>query len=105
RVSIKFINEQASPGIKMGGVLNILVHELDIVCDPEAIPESISVDLTGFEFHHTVRANDIVLTDGATLPAGGKNFTVATIIAPTVLKKEEETTATAATETAPAAAK
>ncbi|MDR1361704.1 MAG: 50S ribosomal protein L25/general stress protein Ctc [Holosporaceae bacterium] len=97
RVPLSFINDHASPGIKMGGVLNVLVHELDIVCDPDLIPDNISIDLTGFEFHHTVRASDIALTDGAALPAGGKNFTIATIIAPTVLKKEDETTAAAPT--------
>ncbi|MDR3180012.1 MAG: 50S ribosomal protein L25/general stress protein Ctc [Holosporaceae bacterium] len=99
RVPISFINEQASPGIKMGGVLNVLVHEIDVVCDPNNIPDTIAVDLTGFEFHHTVHANDIKLDEGITLPTGGKNFTVVTVVAPTILKKEEETTAATTTET------
>ncbi|MDR2681429.1 MAG: 50S ribosomal protein L25/general stress protein Ctc [Holosporaceae bacterium] len=100
RVPISFINEQASPGIKMGGVLNVLVHEIDVVCDPNNIPDSIAIDLTGFEFHHTVHANDIKLDEGITLPTGGKNFTVATVVAPTILKKEEETAATTETPAA-----
>ena len=89
RVPITFINEGASPGLKRGGVLNVLVHEMDVVCSPDDIPESISVDLTGFEFHHTVHAFDIVLPAGISLPHGCKNFTVATVVAPTIIKQDE----------------
>lgn len=90
RVPLKFVNEEASPGLKLGGVLNVLVHEMDVICDPENIPETIEIDLTGFEFHHTVHSNSIALPEGISLPAGGKVFTIATVIAPTLLKKEEE---------------
>ncbi|MDR2794195.1 MAG: 50S ribosomal protein L25/general stress protein Ctc [Holosporaceae bacterium] len=103
RVPIGYINEHASPGIKMGGVLNVLVHEIDVVCDPDNIPNTIAIDLTGFEFHHTVHANDIKLAEGITLPSGGKNFTVATVVAPTILKKEDENAAATTTETTTAA--
>ncbi|MDR2106938.1 MAG: 50S ribosomal protein L25/general stress protein Ctc [Holosporaceae bacterium] len=89
RVPLIFVNELASPGLKSGGVLNVLVHEIDVVCDPEDIPENIEIDLTGFEFHHTVHAHDVKLRDGVTLPIGCKNFTIATVVAPTVMKKEE----------------
>jgi large subunit ribosomal protein L25 len=93
RVSLAFVNELASPGLKLGGVLNVLVHDIDIVCDPENIPEKIEIDLTGFEFHHTVHAHDVKLPDDVKLPAGCKNFTIATVVAPTIMKKEtaEET--------------
>lgn len=96
RVPLKFVNEDASPGLKLGGVLNVLVHEIDVICDPENIPETIEIDLTGFEFHHTVHSNSIVLPEGISLPVGGKVFTIATVIAPTLLKKEEETAPEAA---------
>lgn len=105
RIPLSFVNEAASPGLKMGGVLNVLTHEMDVVCDPENIPDTIEVDLTGFEFHHTVHANNVKLPEGITLPKGGRNFTVATVVAPTILKKEDEATATAdttATAEAPA---
>jgi large subunit ribosomal protein L25 len=98
RVPLSFINELASPGIKMGGVLNVLVHEMDVVCDPDNIPSDIKIDLTGFEFHHTVHANDVKLENGISLPSGSKNFTIATVVAPTIMKKEEETQAAATTE-------
>lgn len=90
RVPIKFVHEEASPGLKLGGVLNVLVHEIDVVCDPEKIPDKIEIDLTGFEFHHTVHSNSVDLPEGITLPVGAKNFTIATVVAPTLLKKEEE---------------
>ena len=96
RVPIRFVNDVASPGLKMGGVLNVLVHEMDVVCNPDNIPNEIQIDLTGFEFHHTVHANDVKLNDGVKLPSGCKNFTIATVVAPTILKKEEETAAVAA---------
>jgi large subunit ribosomal protein L25 len=97
RVPLSFINELASPGLKMGGVLNVLVHEMDVVCDPDSIPSDIKIDLTGFEFHHTVHANDVNLGESMSLPAGCKNFTIATVVAPTILKKEEETATTTET--------
>jgi large subunit ribosomal protein L25 len=97
RVPLAFINESASPGLKLGGVLNVLVHEIDVVCDPEDIPEKIEIDLTGFEFHRTVHAHDVALPKDMSLPASGKNFTIATVVAPTIMKKE----ATEETEAAP----
>ncbi|MDR3155678.1 MAG: 50S ribosomal protein L25/general stress protein Ctc [Holosporaceae bacterium] len=100
RVPITFVNETASPGLKQGGVLNVLVHEMDVVCDPDNIPASIQVDLAGFEFHHAVHAHDVKLMNGVSLPSGGRNFTIATVVAPTILKKEEETTVAETEETA-----
>ncbi|MBR1734917.1 MAG: 50S ribosomal protein L25/general stress protein Ctc [Alphaproteobacteria bacterium] len=89
RVPLSFVNETLSPGLKNGGVLNVLVHEIDVVCDPEEIPEDIKIDLTGFEFHHTVHANDVKLESGITLPAGNRNFTIATVVAPTIMKSDD----------------
>lgn len=100
RVPLIFTHEDASPGLKLGGVLNVLAHEIDVVTDPESIPESIEVDLTGFEFHHTVHAFGLKLPDGVALPVRSKNFTIATVVAPTIMK-QEETPATA--EATPAA--
>lgn len=103
RVPLSFINELASPGLKNGGVLNVLVHEMDVVCDPEGIPDDIKIDLTGFEFHHTVHASDVKLEDGISLPAGYRNFTIATVVAPTIIKTDE-TAAAATADSASAAA-
>lgn len=104
RVPLHFTNEAASPGLKNGGVLNVLVHEIDVVCDSENIPENIEIDLTGFEFHHTVHANDVKFGNGVALPAGSKNFTIATVVAPTIMKAEETTPAASGVTTAENAA-
>ncbi|MDR1551264.1 MAG: 50S ribosomal protein L25/general stress protein Ctc [Holosporaceae bacterium] len=103
RIPLAFINEQFSPGLKLGGVLNAIVHEIDVICDPDSIPEKIEIDLTGFDFHHTVHARDVKLPDDVNLPISCKNFTIATVVAPTIMKKEateEETAAAAQTTTA-----
>ncbi|MDR0968815.1 MAG: 50S ribosomal protein L25/general stress protein Ctc [Holosporaceae bacterium] len=104
RVPLAFVNELASPGLKSGGVLNVLAHEIDVVCDPESIPDRIEIDLTGFEFHHTVHAQDVKLPEGINLPANGKNFTIATVVAPTIMKKEETAEEATTEATAGAAA-
>lgn len=108
RVPLSFVNEAMSPGLKNGGVLNVLVHEMDVVCDPEEIPSEIQIDLTGFEFHHTVHAHDVKLADGLSLPAGSKNFTIATVVAPTIMKTDDNaattTTDAATTSATPASA-
>lgn len=97
RVPVTFTNEAASPGLKLGGVLNVLAHEIDVVCDPESIPEHIEVDLTGFDFHHTVHSNTIKLPEGVSLPVNAKIITVATVVAPTVMKSDTQAEATEAT--------
>lgn len=88
RVPVTFINENASPGLKLGGVLNVLAHEIDVVCDPENIPAHIEIDLTGFEFHHTVHSNTIALPEGVSLPVNAKAVTIATVVAPTIMKAD-----------------
>ncbi|MBO4405208.1 MAG: 50S ribosomal protein L25/general stress protein Ctc [Alphaproteobacteria bacterium] len=88
RVPVVFTNENASPGLKLGGVLNVLAHEIDVVCDPEKIPEHIEVDLTGFEFHHTVHSNTVKLPEGVSLPVNAKTVTIATVVAPTIMKTD-----------------
>ncbi|MBE6447048.1 MAG: 50S ribosomal protein L25/general stress protein Ctc [Alphaproteobacteria bacterium] len=88
RVPLIFTHEADSPGLKLGGVLNVLAHEMDVVCDPEGIPEHIEIDLTGFEFHHTVHSNTVKLPEGVSLPVNAKVTTIATVVAPTVLKSD-----------------
>lgn len=102
RVPVIFTNENASPGLKLGGVLNVLAHEIDVVCDPEKIPEHIEVDLTGFEFHHTVHSNTINLPEGVSLPVNAKVITVATVVAPTIMKADAVAPTADASATAPA---
>jgi large subunit ribosomal protein L25 len=99
-VPVEVINQAKSPGIKRGGVLNLVRREIEFFCNPEAIPQKIEVDLTGREIGASVHINDVKLPDGvrATIK---RNFTVATIAGRAA---EEEVAATAAPVAAPVVA-
>ena len=99
-------NEAASPGIKRGGVLNIVRHEIAFICSPDAIPQSVEVDLTGLEIGGSIHINAVKLPDNATLAVRERDFTVVSIGAPTGLKAEQQEAAekAAAAAAAPVAA-
>jgi large subunit ribosomal protein L25 len=89
-VVVHFLNEEASPGLKMGGVLNIVRHEVDLVCSPENIPEFLTVDLTGLEIGDSVHISTVSLPEGVRPTITDRDFTIATIAAPTVMTAEDE---------------
>jgi large subunit ribosomal protein L25 len=91
-VPVHFLNEEASPGIKRGGVLNIVRHELPLVCPAESIPEFIEIDLTGLEIGDAIHINNVKLPAGIVPAITERDFTVATIAAPSggVGEAEEE---------------
>jgi len=89
KVPVLFINEVASPGIKKGGVLNIVAHELELVAIPEAIPDDITVDLTGLDVGASIHMHDIVLPAGVKVITHEADATIATIVAPSALKSSE----------------
>jgi large subunit ribosomal protein L25 len=95
KVPVLFINELDSPGIKKGGVLNIVAHELELIAIPEAIPDDITVDLTGLEVGASIHMHDIVLPDGCKVVTHEADATIATIVAPSALKSTEGDTAKA----------
>lgn len=89
QVHVKFINDEASPGIKRGGVLNIIHHTLDLNVDADHIPEEIVVDLTGLDVGDSVHISSVTLPAGATDHSHEDDLTIATIVAPSGLKSEE----------------
>ena len=89
-VPVRFDNEEESPGLKRGGVLNIVVHDLALVCDAAEIPNEIHIDLTGLEIGDTIHISEVKLPKGATPANEDEDFTVATIVAPSAMKAEEE---------------
>ena len=98
-VPVHFRDEEASPGIKRGGVLNIVAHELELVVDAAHIPSELVVSLAGLEVGDTVHLSAIALPQGATPASGDPEMTIATIVAPSALKSTEgEEEAPAATE-------
>jgi large subunit ribosomal protein L25 len=81
-VQVKFENEDKAPGLKKGGVLNVVHHTLDLVCSPDAIPESLTVDLTGLELGDVIHADGIKLPEGVELGEDDPQATIASIAAP-----------------------
>lgn len=94
-VPLRFDNEDASPGLKRGGVLNAVIHELEIVCDAASIPGEIHISLEGLEIGDSVHISAVKLPDGVTPASAEEDFTVATIVAPSAMKAEEEEAAPA----------
>lgn len=91
-VPVKFVNEERSPGLKRGGVLNVVRHEIEVVCKADAIPEVLTADLTGLDVGDSLHISAIALPNGVK-PTIDRDFTVATIVAPSGLKSEEAATA------------
>ncbi len=88
-VPVKFINEEASPGLKRGGVLNIVRHELELVCDANRIPDDIIIDVTGFDVGDSIHISHVKLPEGSTSAITDRDFTIATIVAPSALKSSD----------------
>lgn len=86
-VPLNFINELASPGIKRGGVLNVVLHNLDVNSDIDHIPSHIDVDLTGLEIHDSIHLTNIKLPQGVVAAHPERDNDIANIVAPTVMKK------------------
>jgi large subunit ribosomal protein L25 len=96
QVPLHFINEEASPGIKRGGVLNIVHHTLNLMVAANAIPEAIEVDLSGLDVGHSIHLSGITLPAGATDNSHEADLTIATIAAPSGLRAEDAEVAAAA---------
>jgi len=96
-VPVHFINELAAPGIKRGGVLNIVRHTVHVSCPVDAIPEDLVCDLTGLDINDSVHISSMALPEGVR-PTVERDFTIATIAAPAGIK--EEIRAAAAAEAA-----
>jgi large subunit ribosomal protein L25 len=92
-VPVRFDNEEASPGLKRGGVLNVVQHELELVCDAAHIPSEIHIPLDGLEIGDSIHISQVKLPEGAVPAIDDRDFTVATIVAPSAMKAEEEETA------------
>ncbi|HOB14040.1 MAG TPA: 50S ribosomal protein L25/general stress protein Ctc [Novosphingobium sp.] len=88
-VPVAFANEEASPGLKRGGVLNIIRHELELVCEADKIPEEIAIDVTGFDVGDSIHISHVTLPAGSKSAITDRDFTIATIVAPSGLRSEE----------------
>ncbi len=96
-VPVQFLNEEASPGLKRGGVLNIVRHTIELSCPADAIPERITVDLTGLDIGDSVHISAIKLPEGIRPVIADRDFTIATIAGASAVKAEAAAAATAET--------
>ncbi|MDR6669186.1 50S ribosomal protein L25/general stress protein Ctc [Rhizobium sp. 1399] len=81
-IPVHFVNEDKSPGLKVGGVLNIVRHEVEVHCPADAIPEFFTVDLSGHKIGDSIHISEVTLPKGVTPVITDRDFTIATIIAP-----------------------
>jgi large subunit ribosomal protein L25 len=89
-VPVTFINEEDCPGLVKGGVLNVVRHEVDLVCRADAIPQQIEVDLAGLDFGDGAHISNVSLPEGVEPTITDRDFTIATIAAPVVEVEEED---------------
>ena len=94
-IPVRFDNEEASPGLKRGGVLNVVQHEIELVCDASETPDELHIDLTGLEIGDSIHISQVKLPKGAKPAIDDRDFTVATVVAPSAMKSEEDETAAA----------
>jgi large subunit ribosomal protein L25 len=95
-VPVQFINESGAPGIRRGGVLNVVRHRIEVTCPADAIPEKIVVDLTGLDINDSLHISSVPLPEGVRPTITDRDFTVATIAAPAGVKEEMRALAEAA---------
>ena len=104
-IPVKFINHPDSPGLKRGGVLNIVRRKVELKCPGENIPDDITIDLAGTDIGTSIKISSVKLAENV-MPTIDRDFVIATIAAPTVMKEPEkpaeETTAEGAEGEAPA---
>lgn len=87
-VPVVFINDEASPGLKKGGVLNVVRHELELVCESDKIPDEIALDVTGLDIGDSIHISHVTLPEGSVSAITDRDFTIATVVAPSAMKQE-----------------
>lgn len=89
-VSVNFLNEETCPGLKMGGVLNVVRYTIELNCPADNIPESIDLDLADAQMNDSIHISEINLPDGVEPVITDRDFTIVTIAAPAALRSEAE---------------
>lgn len=98
-IPVRFLNEETCPGLKMGGVLNIVRRKVELSCPADKIPSELIVDLASREIGESIHISAIKLPDGVLPTIKDRDFTIATVAAPTVVKEPEPAAEAAVTET------
>jgi large subunit ribosomal protein L25 len=99
-VPVHFSDEEESPGIKRGAVLNVVVHDLELVCDAAEIPDEILISLAGLDVGATIHMSDVALPAGVEAAAHASDLTIATIVAPSSMLSAADAAEDAAADAA-----
>jgi large subunit ribosomal protein L25 len=94
-VPVRFVNEDDSPGLSRGGVLNVVRHELELICGAASIPEEVVIDLGGFEIGDSIHVSSVALPQGSRSAIEDRDFTIATVVAPSAIMQTETSAETA----------
>ena len=89
-IPVKFINYEQSPGLKRGGVLNIVRRKVELKCPTESIPDELVVDLDGLDIGASIKISAIKLPENVSPTITGRDFVIATVAAPTIVKEPEK---------------
>ncbi len=97
-VAVRFINEEESPGLKRGGVLNVVRHDLSLMCPAGSIPDAIEIDLTGYDIGDSAHISSVTLPEGVTSAITDRDFTIVTVVGSRAAISEAEEEAMAEAE-------
>ena len=89
-VPVEYINEDKCPGLKIGGMLNVIIHNLEVICPATDIPNKITIDLSGTNINQSIHLSSIKLPNGVKAANPARDFTLVTIVAPVSEKAEEK---------------
>ena len=89
-IPVHFMNEDDSPGLKRGGVLNIVRHEVEVDCPATAIPDAFEIDLTGLDIGDSIHISHVTLPEGVTPTITDRDFTIATIASSSAMKPDAD---------------
>jgi large subunit ribosomal protein L25 len=99
-VPVVFVNEEESPGLKRGAVLNVVRHELQLVCEADKIPSEITIDVTGLDVGDSIHISSVSLPEGTASAITDRDFTIATVVAPSALRRSDAAAAEGEAEAA-----
>ncbi|MBI09300.1 MAG: 50S ribosomal protein L25/general stress protein Ctc [Rhodospirillaceae bacterium] len=89
-VPCRFLNEDESEGLRRGGVLNVVRYAIEVLCSVDNIPQEVDVDLAGLDIGDSIHFSHVSLPDGVEPTISDRDFTIATIAAPTIVEEETE---------------
>lgn len=95
-IPVQFNNHEKSPGLRRGGILNVVRHEVELICDADNIPDRVTVNLEALDIGESIHISAVSLPEGTRPTIADRNFTIASVAAPSALREEQAAAASAA---------